>query len=207
MKALDLFCGAGGASWGLHLAGFDVTGVDICPQPNYPFKFVQADALAYPLDGYDLIWASPVCKRWSSATATSKTKHLWPDQIAPVRERLEAWGEPYIIENVAGAPLRNPVMLCGHQFGLKVYRHRLFESNILLLVPWHLPHPEPPVKMGRPPSEGGYMNPVGNFSGVPYARKAMGISWMGQKELAQAIPPAYSEYLGRQVIEQLRQAA
>jgi DNA (cytosine-5)-methyltransferase 1 len=185
---------------GLHRAGFDVTGVDIELQPRYPFAFMQADALTFPLEGYDFVWASPVCKRFSSASKTSKSKDRWPDQITPIRRRLEEWGGPYIIENVVGAPLRNPVMLCGYQFGLKVYRHRLFESNILLLVPWHLPHPERPVKMGRPPSEGAYMNPVGNFSGVPYARKAMGIPWMGQQELSQAIPPVYAEYLARQVL-------
>lgn len=207
MKALDLFCGAGGASMGLHRAGYEVTGVDLYPQPRYPFNFVQADALTFPLEGYDLIWASPVCKRFSSATRTAGTSEMWPDQIAPIRERLEAAGVPYIIENVQGAPLINAVMLCGAQFGLQTYRHRYFESNVLLLVPPHPRHDAPVVKMGRPPTAGQFINPVGHFSDVPYARRALGIPWMGQSELAQAIPPAYSEYLGRQVAGQGRVAA
>jgi DNA (cytosine-5)-methyltransferase 1 len=207
LRALDLFCGAGGASEGLHRAGFEVVGVDIAPQKNYPFRFIQADALTFPLDGYDLIWASPVCKRFSSATRTSKTSAIWPDQIMPLRARLEKWGGAWIIENVLGAPLRNSVMLCGAQFGLKVYRHRYFESSHLLLVPPHLEHHTPIVKMGRRPKPGDFINPVGHFSGVGYAQQAMGIDWMGQKELSQAIPPAYSEFLTRQVIEQLSRAA
>lgn len=200
MKALDLFCGAGGASVGLHRAGFEVTGVDIRPQPRYPFTFHQADALTFPLDGYDLIWASPVCKHYSSATRTAGTVHRWPDQIGAIRQRLAAWGGAYIIENVQGAPLLDAVMLCGAMFGLCTYRHRYFESNVLLLTPPHMPHTVPVVKMGRPPEPGKYLNPVGNFSGVKAGQEALGIGWMGQKDLAQAIPPAYSEYLARQLM-------
>jgi DNA (cytosine-5)-methyltransferase 1 len=165
---------------------------------------VQDDALEYPLEDYDLLWAGPVCKRFSSATRTAGTRELWPDQIAPIRERLKAAGVPYIVENVPGAPLHSPLLLCGAMFGLKTYRHRLFESNVLLLAPPHLKHTAPVVKMGRPPQAGDFINPVGNFSGVAYARDAMGIAWMTQAELSQAIPPAYSEFLGRQVMAYLQ---
>lgn len=202
-KALDLFCGAGGAGMGLHRAGFDVVGVDIAPQSRYPFEFVQADALTYPLDGFDLVWASPVCKRFSSATRTAGTSHRWDDQIAPIRQRLVQSGLPYIIENVAGAPLLSPLTLCGAMFGLRTYRHRLFESNVLLLAPPHPKHTAPVVKMGRPPAAHEYINPVGHFSNIGAAREAMGIEWMNGAGLSQAIPPAYSEYLGRQIIQYL----
>ena len=102
-RALDLFCGAGGASMGLSRAGFDVVGVDIEPQPEYPFDFVRADALTYPLDGFDFIWASPKCQRYSAATRQSGNPEAHPDQVPAVRERLLAAGMPYAIENVMGA--------------------------------------------------------------------------------------------------------
>lgn len=208
LRCLDLFSGAGGASYGLHLAGFEVWGVDINPQSRYPWpeRFIQADALTYPLDGFDLVWASPPCQAHSTLNA------LWgrdyPDHIPAMRERLQAWGGPWIIENVPGAPLHNTITLCGTHFGLKVYRHRLFESNLMLFAPSvHQQHKERAPKAGRPPQPGQFITPVGHFSGVAYAQEAMGIPWMGQKELAQAIPPAYSFFLGTQVIEQLRRAA
>lgn len=208
VKALDLFCKAGGASMGLHRAGFEVTGVDIEPQPRYPFKFIQGDALTVPLDGYDLIWASPVCKHYSPATRTSGTVQLWPsDQIAAIRARLVASSVPYIIENVMGAPLHSPILLCGAMFGLPLYRHRLFESNILLFSPPHLPHTAPVTKMGRPPQPGEFLNPIGHFSGVQQAREAMGTEWMSGAEIAQAIPPVYAEYLARHLLAAIGVAA
>jgi len=134
-KALDLFCGAGGASMGIFRAGFDVTGVDIAPQPRYPFEFRQGDALAADLRGYDFVWASPPCQRYTRAQNAAKNAHAHPDLVAPIRAKLEAWGGPWIIENVVGAPLVNPLTLCGLAFGLNVKRHRLFESNCFLLAP------------------------------------------------------------------------
>jgi hypothetical protein len=125
-RALDLFCGAGGASMGLHRAGFEVVGVDACPQPEYPFAFVQADALTFPLDGFAFVWASPPCQAFTAYKR--RTDHVRPRRnlIPAVRARLAAAGVPYVIENVVGAPLRVPVMLCGSMFGLDVQRHRLF---------------------------------------------------------------------------------
>lgn len=197
LRALDLFCGAGGASMGLHRAGFEVEGVDVAPQKRYPFKFHQGDALDFDLTGFDFVWASPVCKHFSQATRTAGTNHLWPaEQIAQVRARLVEWGGPYVIENVPGAPLRNAFTLCGAMFGLQTYRHRIFESNVLVLAPAHHAHTAPLVKMGRKPKPGEFINPVGNFIDVGFARQALGIDWMSRDELAQAIPPAYSEWIG-----------
>lgn len=141
-RALDLFCCAGGAGMGLHRAGFDVHGVDIAPQPNYPFGFTQGDALAQDLSGYDLVWASPPCQ--AHTPLKHRTGKEYECFIERTRAKLKAWGGPYIIENVMGAPLINPVMLCGAMFpGLRVYRHRIFESNIALTVPPHPKHVVP----------------------------------------------------------------
>lgn len=198
-RVLDLFCGAGGVSMGLHRAwpNAEIVGVDIEPQPNYPFKFVQADALDYPLDGFDFIWASPPCQAFTKARKLQGREH--PNHIPAIRKRLEATGKPYCIENVPGAPLARPVLLCGSMFGLKVYRHRIFEANFD--IPFALcNHDRMQVKMGRPIADGDIIQVVGHFSNVPYARKAMGINWMNQGELAEAIPPAYSEYIARAVM-------
>jgi DNA (cytosine-5)-methyltransferase 1 len=213
--ALDLFCGAGGVSKGLHDAGFDVVGVDIEPQPEYPFTFVQADALTFPLDGFDFIWASPKCQRWSPATRQSGTPEDHPDQIVPIRERLRASGVPYVIENVPGAPLIDPIMLCGAMFGLGVVRHRLFECSFPVLAPPHGKHKGSLVT-------GEYVTVAGDSGakgwtrserakrGLPKDmpgdrcvnrwREAMGIDWMSKKALAQAIPPAYAEWIGKRAI-------
>lgn len=199
MKALDLFCGAGGAAMGLHLAGFDeIVGVDISPQPHYPFEFVQADATTFPLDGYDLIWASPPCQAYSLAQRIRNREH--PDHIPALRKRLQCSSTPWVIENVPGAPLRDPVELCGAMFGLRVYRHRLFECSFYVRQPHHQDHVAPLRKMGRRVQPGEFMHVVGNFSGVELAREAMGISWMKRDELREAIPPAYSEFIGRKAV-------
>lgn len=233
-KLLDLFCGAGGAAMGYHRAGFEVTGVDLNPQKRYPFKFIQADALDYVAQYgwmYDAIHASPPCQAHSQITP-NKAGHL--DLIPLTRFWLESLGLPYVIENVYGAKkaLRNPVMLCGADFGLKVYRHRLFESNLLLMTNPHQPHhdntpraghgvsskgfisitsggknlevklnPAAPSRSGIwGVSEKGFVSVCGHFSGVEYCRFAMGIDWMTAKELSQAIPPAFTEYIGRQLL-------
>lgn len=203
-RALDLFSGAGGATKGLQRAGFHVTGIDIKPQPRYcGDAFVQADALKPPLDlsQFDFIWASPPCQAYTRAAKLQDNDH--PDLIASVRERLLTSGTPYVIENVPGAPLMRPIILCGSMFGLRVYRHRLFEISFpcaqLLCT-----HTARQTKMGRPLQDGEFMHVVGNFSGADDARKAMGIDWMVKSELSQAIPPAYSEFIGRAALAQIQ---
>jgi DNA (cytosine-5)-methyltransferase 1 len=161
----------------------------------------------FPLEGYDFIWASPVCKRFSSATRTSKTVENWPDQIDPIRELLTASGAAWVIENVTTAPIRSDVLLCGAMFNLRTYRHRVFESNFFLFQPPHPKHTAPIVKMGRQPSPEQFINPVGNFIDVRAGRIALDIDWMTRDELAQSIPPAYSEFIGKQIISQLSREA
>jgi DNA (cytosine-5)-methyltransferase 1 len=203
MRALDLFCGAGGASMGLARAGFEVTGVDLAPQPRYPFAFVRADAMTYPLDGFDLVWASPPCQRFSMYSRNLGTAESFPDLIAPVRERLRASGLPYIIENVIGAPLRAPTLLCGTMFGLALLRHRLFETSYriaTLLPPCQHRGDETPVYGHGTPQW--HRERLGRNVGIEEKRAAMGINWMDRDTLSQAIPPAYSEWLARQWLAQ-----
>jgi len=199
MRILDLFCGAGGASMGLHRAfsEAEITGVDINPQSRYPFKFIQADALKFPLDGYDFVWASPPCQRYTKAGKEWRKKgYIYPDLIGEIRKRLISSKIPFVIENVPGSPLIDPIFLNGSVFGLLVHRPRFFECSFFVRQP-HIP-PMKPVKMGRPIKRGDIIQPVGHFSGVWYAQEQMEIPWMGQKDLAQAIPPAYSEYIGNE---------
>lgn len=198
-RLLDLFCGAGGAAKGLQRAGFQVVGVDNRPQPHYcGDEFYLADALTFPLEGYDAYWASPPCQLFTRAGQQwRKLGREYPDLIGPTRGRLQSTGRMYIIENVPGAPLMNPTTLTGAMFGLRVRRRRIFESNFplpLLLIPKEEPSR---FRTGRPVKEGDIITPVGHFSGADYARRQMGIDWMTKQELTQAIPPAYSEYLGR----------
>ncbi len=201
-RALDLFCCAGGAGMGLHHAGFAVVGVDIDPQPHYPYEFHRADALTFPLDGFDFVWASPPCQAFTLCQRIRKNEH--PDLISPVRERLVASGLPWCIENVPGAPLINPIELCGAMFGLRTYRHRLFECSFPIAAPHHPEHTAPLRKMGRPVREGEFIHVVGNFSGAQLARDAMGITnKMPRDKLREAIPPAYAEYIGRAALEHL----
>lgn len=208
LRALDLFCGAGGAGAGLVAAGFDVTGVDIRPQPRYPGRFIQADAMALPaaLDPaqYDLIWASPPCQLYSTASWVQRQRGVvYPDLIAPVRAMLTATGSPFIIENVPGAPLRPDVVLDGWMFPqLRVVRERVFElGGWWCLAP---PKTRPKGLLHR-----GYMSVAGNGTqGWAYKlgyrwstdqmRAAMACPWMLRRELSQAIPPPYAEWLGRQ---------
>jgi len=201
---LDTFCKAGGCTKGYQRAGFYVVGVDIEPQPNYiGDEFYQADALEFiQAHGHEfaLIHSSPPCQVYG------KTKHLandgHPDLISLTREALKVTGKPYIIENVPGAPLINPTVLNGAMFGILVHRVRLFETNPELPF-FLLPQLKNPVKMGRPVQDRDVIQPVGHFAGVDYARKEMGIGWMTRDELAQAIPPAYTQYIGRQMREVL----
>ena len=206
LKLLDLYCCAGGAGHGYSMAGFDVTGVDVEPQPKHPkhMKFVQGCALEYLKENhhnFDVIHASPPCQAHTKASKVARASgKQYECFIERTRNLLDEIGKPYVIENVPDSPLNNPILLCGSMFGLKTYRHRLFESNLNLSAPRHPSHIAKNCKMGRPPKSGEFIQVVGHFSGVPFAREAMGISWMGQKELAQAIPPAYTEFIGRQVM-------
>jgi len=196
--ALDLFCGAGGASRGLQQAGFRVIGVDIKPQPRYAGDaFEQADALAYRIEGFDFVWASPPCQRYSLGSLRWDPT-VWPDHIPEVRRILHRTGIPYVIENVPRAPLRSDLTLCGTMFGLRVVRHRRFESNVPLNQPPHRCAPRGSTKRKEyvtVAGHGGY-----GSNALSEWRDAMQIEWMNKKELAEAVPPAYAEYIGKQII-------
>lgn len=209
-RLLDLFCGAGVAAMGYYQAGFDVTGVDIRLQPRYPFAFVQADALEYVrLHGheYDAIHASPPCQGYS------RMRHLpwlvgreWPRLIPEARRLLTVVGVPWVIENVEDAPMLSGVVLCGTMFGLKVYRHRRFESSTMMLQPAHLRHEQ--IIGGRmfnsrsKPSAGGFVC-IPDKAPPAIGAEALGIDWMSRVELAQAIPPAYTRFIGSQLLAAL----
>lgn len=207
---------------GIHRSGFEVVGFDIKPQKNYPFEFHQADALTVDLTGFDFVWASPPCQAHTAMKTMHNAKpHV--DLIPATRLKLMAWGCPWIMENVVGAPLTNPILLCGTMFGLgcedaELRRHRLFESNMAMLSP-ECNHGSRTASIGvygghlrnRKRTIGVYGEGVrdsvrksdrgvSDFN-VSQGRAAMGINWMTLAELCQAIPPAYSEYLCRQVIK------
>lgn len=205
VKTLDLYCCGGGASVGLHQAGFEVTGVDIEKQKNYPFKFIKANVLGLNIDflkKFDLIWASPPCQQYTQAgTQWRREGKEYPDLIESTRAILKRSGKPYIIENVPGSPLIQPIELCGSMFGLRTYRHRLFETNFPVKQPMHMAHQFKNAKMGRPPKDDEYLQIVGHFSGVSLAQEIMGLPNLNQYELAQAIPPVYSKYLAEEYLK------
>lgn len=236
---------------GLHRAGFEVVGVDLHPQKNYPFEFHQADAMTYPFEGFDAYWASPPCQGYSIMNNLPWLRgREYPLLILPVLERLEEADKPYAIENVMGARHGSSGLtkrgleahglkagyLCGQMFGLPFYRHRLFATNFLWLAPGHPKHTQiiEPGRMtgnraaaivysdaedsrglqswpGRRGEQAGLAVRgngaqkagvgVGHAKGWRLAAEAMGIDWMKREELTQAIPPAYSEYIGRQLME------
>lgn len=200
-RLLDLFCGAGGAAMGYHRAGFDVVGVDIAPMPRYPFEFVQADALEYcAAHGaeFDAIHASPPCQAYSRAK--NLTRKQYPMLVDKTRAALIATGRPYVIENVPGAPLKSPALLCGLMFGLKTYRHRIFETSFPVPFELHAPHHAEQDKHYGTNRQREFVSVVGKtqYAGyMPRAKEAMGIDWMNSSELSEAIPPAYTEYIGR----------
>jgi DNA (cytosine-5)-methyltransferase 1 len=208
VRILDLFCGAGGAGEGYRRAGFGVTGVDISPQKNNPHRFVQGDALEYVREHgpqYDAIHASPPCQCYSmAAKAQRNAGKVYPDLLASTRDALNATGRPWVIENVPNAPMRPDYKLCGCQFGLELRRERWFETSwggFVLMPSCHHPHPVVSVVGHGTPTwvrqQLGY-NPT-----IKHYRSAMGIEWMNRTELSQAIPPAYTEWIGGQLMKHL----
>lgn len=216
-RLLDLFCGAGGAGMGYHLAGFEVIGVDLCAQPNYPFEFHQADALTFPLDGFDAIHASPPCQAHSTMRVMHNAR-VHPDLVQATRTRLTASSLSYVIENVPGAPLIDPVRLCGSSFGLGVVeyarqlrRHRLFECSFYAVG---LPCAHHGATIGiygdhardrrRKPGARDRGIDLPDCERVALGREAMGMPWASWRGLTQAVPPAYTEFIGRQLMAHLR---
>lgn len=206
-RLLDLFCGGGGAAMGYHRAGFEVVGVDNCPQPHYPFEFILADFRDIDYSQFDAVHASPPCQSWTtfkSLYGVERPAH--PQHIAPTRLRMRMAGRPYVIENVPGAPLDHPIMLCGSMFGCRTVdgwlrRHRMFECSF----------PVPQLSCNHPTD----MPCLGVYGGGGMANKArrgtayerremMGIDWLPSKSLNQAIPPAYTEYIGHHLMEHLK---
>lgn len=212
-KAVDLFCCAGGASMGLHRAGFDVVGVDIKPHKHYPFEFHLGDALTFTLDGFDFIWASPPCQGYSAMRHAPGAKGA-PLLIDQVRDRMPS-GVPWVIENVEEAAwaLRAPVTLCGSMFGLgaqgcRLQRHRLFEVGNFVLPQPACNHDERPVigvyggHARRRSAKAGGRGTRDVWAGghAAAAKEALGIDWMTLMEMSEAIPPAYAEYIGRHAL-------
>ncbi len=213
-KLLDLFCKAGGASIGYQCAGFEVEGVDIEPQPNYPSEFHQADAMRYPLEGFAAFHASPPCQGYSVLSAMHPRME-WEKLIEPVREMLKTTGKPYVIENVETAPLnKRPdlfgnygVVLCGSMFGLGVERgylrrHRIFETSF--------PVPQPICRhKGCAVGVYGHGGHTGKHRMLyrAEAAEAMGIDWMNRDEMCHAIPPAYTEYIGKYLMKAINKGA
>jgi DNA (cytosine-5)-methyltransferase 1 len=204
-RLLDLFCGAGGAAMGYARAGFEVVGVDINPQPHYPFEFHQADAMTYPLDGFDAIHASPPCQSYTRKHANWGRKRtnviVHPDLLGPIRERLATHGAPYVIENVPGSPIHAGVLLCGTMFGLRILKHRYFETNWPLpaLAPAGCNHEDvynPWQGIGRTNAEHQLAQGTPWIPGGGGSSRAKGITG----DLNNAIPPAYTEWVGYQLM-------
>lgn len=223
MKLLDLFCGAGGAGVGYARAGFDVVGVDVEPHPSAPFRVIEADALqvltdAAFLSGFDAIHASPPCQGYTTMSNRHRGQggraDSHPDLISWVRIGLEAWGGPYVIENVPGArsEMRDVVRLRGGMFGLRVDRPRLFESNVPLTVPPNVRVIDPVGVYGKhhdgrrlfTRKDGSIQRAAATLA---EAQQAMGIDWMEWDDLREAIPPAYTEHIGAQLLAHLESEA
>lgn len=214
-RLLDLFCGAGGAAVGYARAGFEVVGVDIANQPHYPFEFHQADALTFPLEGFDAIHASPPCQRWIGWQNIGRARggvNDWPDLLTPLRRRVRATGLPYVIENGPNTPMVEPLTLCGSTFSLGVRRHRKFESSVLLMHPGRCRHTGDEVGVyGKLDGRRLFTRKDGtelhNPPSLEAAQVAMGIDWMTWDELREAIPPAFTEWIGTQLLAALEAAA
>jgi len=213
-RLLDLFCCAGGAGIGYSQAGYEVVGVDIKLQRNYPLPFILGDALELDpkfIALFDVVHASPPCQAYSDLAKRNGNADEWPRLIEPVRDMLIRSGLPYVIENVDGAPLRDPVVLCGTMFPeLRVLRHRLFEANFEIVPPPHKKHPKVHT-FDRRKSHFGKTNEWKDFVQVTgggnctlaAAREAMGIDWMTKNEINESIPPAYTRFIGRELLRHL----
>jgi DNA (cytosine-5)-methyltransferase 1 len=208
LRLLDIGCCQGGATRGYQLAGFHVTGADISDQPRYiGDDFVNADGLLLLADRkfmarFDAVHTSWPCQGYTDCQRIQGREH--PKLVEHGRALLKATGLPYVQENVKGAPLLDPIELCGAMFGLHTYRHRLFESNVSLTAPDHPAHEVPTVKMGRPVRDGDWYHAVGNFSNVDYIRRDLGMPWMNRDGLRESVPVAYTQHVGRQLAAQLR---
>lgn len=227
----DLFSGAGGAAYGLHLAcekagiPHKIVGVDIKSQPHYPafhtadyaehFEFIQADALAFDLAGFDAVWASPPCQYYTRLRHLPwlRNRTYWRS-IPPTREHILSFDKPFIIENVADAAwdMIEPIILCGASLGMNLYRHRAFETTIpLILRPPHRKHidvisPGRATLSKRHHGMNGWNGVAGHQAGIERHRMQMGIPWMTGNELAQAVPPIYAQFLGEQLVRYVKKA-
>jgi hypothetical protein len=210
LRILDLFCGGGGAAMGYHRAGFEVVGVDVNPQPNYPFEFIRGDALSVAREigaSFDAIHASPPCQAYTRKAANwGRERTHWiehPDLVAPTRDLLDALGKPYVIENVPGAPIRSDMTLCGTMFGLRIIKHRNFELSF------------PAAYILPPCDHSDVYNPwQGKGRSADKLRKAQDIDWLpisggaSRKagytgDLFNAIPPAFTEFVGAHLMHHI----
>lgn len=199
-RLLDLFCCQGGAAAGYAAAGFEVVGVDIEPQPRYPFEFVQADATTFPLDGFDALHASPPCQEHSSSHAIwGYREHGTEWMLHHTLDRFRASGLPYVVENVAGAVMPSALTLCGTTFGLGLHRHRRFETSFAALSP------------GCDPSQVRYRgrdaDVFGHHSNADRIREEWGVPWMDRDGTSQSIPPAFTQWLGELLLNECEVAA
>jgi DNA (cytosine-5)-methyltransferase 1 len=197
---------------GYHRAGFEIVGVDIKPQPHYPFSFIQSDAMEFMDDSmvmtFDAIHASPPCQAYSVAAQSQRNSGKeYPDMLAATRARLQEIGKPWVIENVPGAPMRADFIICGCRVGLSLRRVRLFETSwngFDLMTPCH--HTGPVVSVVGHGTPSWVREQLGYNPTIADYRAAMGIDWMNRNELSQAIPPAYTEYIGRQLLRVMDEA-
>lgn len=202
---LDLFCGAGGAAKGYHEAGFDVVGVDIKPQPRYPFKFIQGDAMTFPLDGFDVIHASPLWYRFTALSLSRGFRADDPDDVTPIYDRLLAYGAPFVVESGSRGPLKDTHLLCGPALDLEVIRHMYFASNVPLAPP-------PCACVWGGAARGLYVAYKGSFGkgriNPPRRTRAewkaaAGVRGMTWQEAHLAVPPAYTRFIGAQLLAHL----
>lgn len=214
-RLLDLFSCAGGAGMGYHRAGFEVTGVDIQPQPRYPFTFVQADALEYLATHwheFDAIHASPPCQAHTAAQVLHGREH--PDLLPQTRAMLTAQPRPWVMENVSGAPMPGALVLCGTEFGLNVRcqdgvvrelrRHRLFESSVFLMGAGGCHHTRPAISVFGHGGPRLTPRPGAAYEGQVTERRAvLGIDWMNRDEMSQSIPPSFTEFIGEQLLRSM----